>query len=143
MSAKIATAKIVDANFGRKEVWAELETGEPIILPSYDPRQYRFAPSDFIGLTRGQAQRLAGQAPPKPAFHIDRTLLSCPTTPRSSINGCGSKNLSEVDDEGLIDCFDCGIWFDPLREPSCLNALAIVGGTRALQEWLDSLPEGA
>ena len=29
---------------------------------------------------------------------------------------CGSSNLSvEADDEGLLDCFDCGIWFNPLH----------------------------
>jgi len=29
---------------------------------------------------------------------------------------CGSSNISnEADDEGLIDCFECGIWFDPLH----------------------------
>lgn len=29
---------------------------------------------------------------------------------------CGSSNISnEADDEGLLDCFNCGIWFDPLH----------------------------
>src|SRR5512139_194791 len=29
---------------------------------------------------------------------------------------CGSSNISsEADDEGLLDCFECGIWFDPLH----------------------------
>lgn len=29
---------------------------------------------------------------------------------------CGSTNISsEADDEGLLDCFNCGIWFDPLH----------------------------
>jgi hypothetical protein len=28
---------------------------------------------------------------------------------------CKSSNVSDADDEGLIDCFDCGIWFDPLH----------------------------
>jgi len=28
---------------------------------------------------------------------------------------CGSSNISdEADDEGLLDCFNCGIWFNPL-----------------------------
>jgi hypothetical protein len=27
--------------------------------------------------------------------------------------GCGGHKLSDPDDEGLVDCFDCGIWFDP------------------------------
>lgn len=30
--------------------------------------------------------------------------------------GCGGSNISsEPDDENLIDCFDCGIWFDPFH----------------------------
>jgi len=28
---------------------------------------------------------------------------------------CGSSNVSEADDEGLIDCMNCGIWFNPLH----------------------------
>jgi len=29
---------------------------------------------------------------------------------------CGSSNISdEADDEGLLDCFNCGIWFNPLH----------------------------
>ena len=29
---------------------------------------------------------------------------------------CGSHNISsEADEEGLLDCFNCGIWFDPLH----------------------------
>jgi hypothetical protein len=29
---------------------------------------------------------------------------------------CGSNNISsEADDEGLLDCFNCGIWFDPMH----------------------------
>lgn len=27
---------------------------------------------------------------------------------------CGSTNVSAIDREGLVDCFNCGIWFDPL-----------------------------
>ena len=28
---------------------------------------------------------------------------------------CGSTNVSAIDREGLVDCFNCGIWFDPLH----------------------------
>ncbi len=28
---------------------------------------------------------------------------------------CKSTNVSDADDEGLIDCMDCGIWFNPLH----------------------------
>jgi len=41
----------------------------------------------------------------------------CPTGPsptrkpgEDDLRGCGSTNLSEPDDEGLIDCLDCGLW---------------------------------
>lgn len=35
--------------------------------------------------------------------------------------GCGGTNVSEADDEGLIDCLDCGIWFDPLHPANSPN----------------------
>ena len=48
--------------------------------------------------------------------------VRCPTathaadgTPHTII-GCGSVNVSEPDFEGLIDCFDCGIFFNPADE---------------------------
>jgi hypothetical protein len=50
------------------------------------------------------------------------TRLRCPTTPHDAhgnphtVIGCGSTNTTEPDDEGLVDCGDCGIWFDPTRE---------------------------
>ena len=36
----------------------------------------------------------------------------------NEIQGCGGTNTSDPDDEGLVDCYDCGIWFDPKREVS-------------------------
>lgn len=48
--------------------------------------------------------------------------ITCPTStaqPNGSthtIVGCGSTNVSGPDDEGLYDCLDCGIWFDPALE---------------------------
>lgn len=35
----------------------------------------------------------------------DRKAVRCPE--------CGSQKISKLDDEGLIDCYACGIWFDP------------------------------
>ncbi len=37
----------------------------------------------------------------------------CPTNKRhpDDVVGCGSKNVTEPDEEGLCDCNDCGIWF--------------------------------
>jgi hypothetical protein len=53
--------------------------------------------------------------------HIPASV-TCPTathdvdgTPHSII-GCGSDDVSEPDDEGLVDCFSCGIWFHPESE---------------------------
>lgn len=50
--------------------------------------------------------------------------LSCPTathhrdgTPHTIV-GCGSTNLTGPDHEGLYDCLDCGIFFDPNQEAS-------------------------
>lgn len=43
-----------------------------------------------------------------PRADLDRLLPNkCPE--------CGSHNVSDADDEGLIDCMNCGIWFNPLH----------------------------
>ncbi len=44
--------------------------------------------------------------------------LSCPDKPRfaGDIVGCGSTNLTASDDEGLVDCLECGLWFKPSEE---------------------------
>jgi hypothetical protein len=41
--------------------------------------------------------------------------LRCPDTERypGDIVGCGSTNLAGPDDEGIYDCRDCGVFFDP------------------------------
>jgi len=46
---------------------------------------------------------------------LDRILpAKCPA--------CGSHNISgEADDEGLLDCLNCGIWFDPLHPANAPN----------------------
>jgi hypothetical protein len=41
------------------------------------------------------------------AFLARNVPVDCPE--------CHSTNLSEPDDEGLVDCLGCGIWFDPLH----------------------------
>ena len=49
-------------------------------------------------------------------------LWRCPTSEKladgtlATILGCGSTNVTGPDDDGLFDCLDCGIWFDPARE---------------------------
>ena len=50
------------------------------------------------------------------------TTITCPTSEKlpdgtlAWILGCGSANVTGPDDDGLFDCLDCGIWFDPARE---------------------------
>lgn len=44
-----------------------------------------------------------------PRAELDRLIPhQCPE--------CGSRNIgTEADEEGLLDCFNCGIWFDPMH----------------------------
>lgn len=48
--------------------------------------------------------------------------IMCPTSPVTregephTIIGCGSSNVAGPDHEGLYDCLDCGIWFNPDHE---------------------------
>ena len=43
--------------------------------------------------------------------------IVCPDTPDpegvAGLEGCGSRRLEGPDFEGLFDCLDCGLWFDP------------------------------
>ena len=50
-----------------------------------------------------------------PRAELDRILPSkCPE--------CGSSNISnEADDEGLLDCMNCGIWWNPLHPANAPN----------------------
>lgn len=67
------------------------------------------------------------QTSPHPGGHEQHAAnpneIRCPTSTRTpdgtlhSIIGCGSTNVTGPDDEGLYDCGDCGIWFDPTVEP--------------------------
>lgn len=40
---------------------------------------------------------------------------TCPSKERfeGDIAGCGSTFEAEPDEEGLVDCPECGIWFNP------------------------------
>jgi len=47
----------------------------------------------------------------------------CPTTPTpyddnpdETMAGCGHEFEAEPDEEGLVDCPNCGMWFNPLKE---------------------------
>ena len=51
----------------------------------------------------------------------DEGVMECPTAPQpddmdGTFTGCGSTNVSEPDDEGIVDCLNCGIWFTPAKE---------------------------
>lgn len=37
--------------------------------------------------------------------------IVCPTEPQGELSGCGSSNVSDPDDEGFRDCYDCGLFF--------------------------------
>ena len=40
----------------------------------------------------------------------------------STIVGCGSTTVAPPDEEGLCDCRDCGVWFDPVAEGQLVAA---------------------
>lgn len=49
--------------------------------------------------------------------------VTCPTTPMDSdIVGCGRTFDATPDDEGMVDCPNCGMWFRP--KPSYEDLLA-------------------
>lgn len=51
----------------------------------------------------------------------------CPTYPYApdgtphTIIGCGALIPDERDDEGLVDCPKCGIWFNPIEESAAVQ----------------------
>lgn len=94
--------------------------------------------------------------PPVAENHVDPKAfvdkVSRPAT--AGCPGCKSTNLSEPDDEGLIDCLDCGIWFDPQHPENALKENAEVKdfldrqlctirmGTGAATRYLAKNPDG-
>lgn len=66
------------------------------------------------------------------AVEPPRLQYRCPTTSQNievdpsrwvmdandggEILGCGSWDTSDMDREGLVDCSECGIWFNPAKE---------------------------
>lgn len=54
------------------------------------------------------------------------TAYQCPDTAidvapgETLILGCGHLFSSKTDDEGLVDCPHCGIWFNPVKEPDTI-----------------------
>lgn len=48
---------------------------------------------------------------------LDWNNESDPIDQQSELVGCGYVFEANQDDEGLIDCPNCGMWFNPDREP--------------------------
>ena len=51
-------------------------------------------------------------------------VYQCPTNPtpyddnpEEFMRGCGHTFVEEPDEEGLVDCPNCGMWFSPAIEP--------------------------
>lgn len=59
------------------------------------------------------------------------TATNAPYGGKHSIVGCGSTNVVGPDHEGLYDCCDCGIFFDPERERSGLDPTRLTRGASA------------
>lgn len=49
-------------------------------------------------------------------FTLRVLKVVCPSEERHTddVVGCGSTNVSGPDEEGLFDCHDCGVFFNPL-----------------------------
>lgn len=49
-------------------------------------------------------------------FRMHLQKVVCPSNARhpDDVVGCGSANVSGPDEEGLFDCHDCGMFFNPL-----------------------------
>ena len=56
------------------------------------------------------------------AHELQQAMVICPTGETANdgtthtIIGCGAEIPDERDDEGLVDCPKCGIWFNPDEE---------------------------
>jgi len=48
-----------------------------------------------------------------PLTRTPNSTLRCPTVARwtGDLVGCGSENITEENDEGFVDCLDCGLFF--------------------------------
>lgn len=81
----------------------------------------------FLGEKHGIPVDVIDQAPGNGdrTFHakgdgwsIDLKMVTCPTSARGpdDVIGCGSNQLTDPDEEGWVDCCDCGIFFNPNTE---------------------------
>jgi len=86
--------KVLDAAFGISLSELKAKLAEPGVLTEGQELVWRLLDNDPDAL--------------EPRGELDRLLPGkCPE--------CGSSNVSDADDEGLIDCMNCGIWFEPLH----------------------------
>jgi hypothetical protein len=61
-------------------------------------------------------------------MEVSRMQYQCPGDEYNDLVGCGSVFDAEPDEEGLVDCPVCGMWFTPILEAQG------VGSTYALNE---------
>jgi 2'-5' RNA ligase len=72
----------------------------------FEPDEPEAGEQRYPEATREEEPELAVAESAK-EFLAAHAPVACPS--------CHSHNLSEEDEEGLVDCMDCGIWFDPLH----------------------------
>ena len=70
-----------------------------------------------------RAQRIAAERGWELLDVVPLVSVHCPSPgtgtaeqKKMGLMGCGSYNVEGPDDEGLYDCLDCGLDFDPKRE---------------------------
>lgn len=52
---------------------------------------------------------------------LDRGTEIQRRTASNDLVGCGHVFEAEADDEGIVDCPNCGIWFTPKVEPETIK----------------------
>ena len=102
------------------------ETAEAIVVGSEEFVSFDFDANGVLTVTEPHADEdnpvvivpdaagLYALAPLGWVFEYENAVVTCPTsTQASTIIGCGSLLRDERDDEGLIHCPNCGIFFNP------------------------------
>ncbi len=74
--------------------------------PIEEPDELEAGEQRYPEATREEPEMAVAESEVK-SFLARNVPMDCPE--------CHSTNLTEPDDEGLVDCLECGIWFDPLH----------------------------
>ena len=71
-------------------------------------------PVDVLYHAPGNGDRLFEAAEPE-GWSIQLRMVTCPNESRheGDIAGCGSTDVTDPDDEGMVDCCSCGLFFNP------------------------------